>query len=508
MTPETMAPLRQRLQELSDLEGAASVLGWDQNVAMPPGGAEARGRQLATLARLSHERWLDPGLEGDLAAAERALADDPDPAHATLLRVVRRDLERAARVPADWVARFAGHSAAAYDAWVEARHTGRVGRVSELLEGTLELSRELAGFFPGHAHLADPLIDRADEGATVATLRPLFARLRAALVPWVAAWSAVPAPAPLPPGPYGKDEQLAAALDLAQAIGYDLGRGRQDTAPHPFAIRFARGDVRITTRVRPDDLTEALFSSLHEAGHAMYEQAVDPALEGTPLAEGVSDGVHESQARLWENQVARSRAFWVFALPRLQRRFPVLAGVTVEQAYRAVNRVVPSLIRTEADEVTYNLHVVLRFDLELELLEGRLAVADLPEAWAERYAADLGVRPAGHADGWLQDVHWFGGTIGGSFQGYTLGNVLSAQFFAAAQRALGDVDAMVAAGDFAPLRGWLAEHVHRYGRAKPVEQLVRDATGGPSDVEPYLDYLRTKYEALAAAPVGAVGAPL
>lgn len=268
-------------------------------------------------------------------------------------------------------------------------------------------------------------------------------------------------------------------------------------------MRFAHGDVRITTRIVPGDLTEGLFSTLHEAGHAMYEQAVAAAFEGTPLAEGASAGVHESQARLWENQVGRSRAFWQFALPRLQRHFPSLAGVSVERAYRAVNRVVPSLIRTEADEVTYNLHVILRFDLELDLLDGRLSVAELPEAWAERYAADLGVRPRGHADGWLQDVHWFGGLIGGGFQGYTLGNVMSAQFLAAARRALGDLEAQFAAGDFAPLRTWLTEHVYRHGRAKSVDQLLVDATGGPLAVDPYLDYLRGKYEALAAEPLGA-----
>jgi len=495
MTSDATAPLRSRLQEIEDLGGAVSLLTWDQSVKMPPGGAEARGRQLATLDRLRHERWLDPGLERDLAAVER---DAPDGVTADLVRVVRHDLERAVRVPDDYVARAAGHYAASYDAWSAARRGAAIARVLDLLERTLDLSLEYAGFFPEHAHPADALIDEADEGATVASLRPLFARLREELVPRVAAWSAAPPPAPLPAGPFGIDEQLAAALELAVAFGYDLERGRQDLTAHPFAIRFAHGDVRITTRAKPDDLTEVLFSTLHEAGHAMYEQGVDPRLEGTPLAEGASAGVHESQARLWENQVGRSLAFWRFALPRLQRRFPALSGVDVERAYRAVNRVRRSLIRTDADEVTYDLHVIVRFDLELELLEGRLAVRDLPDAWAARYAADLGVTPGGHADGWLQDVHWFAGPIGGSFQGYTLGNVLSAQFFAAAECALGDVDARMAAGDFVPLRGWLGEHVHRHGRRKPVDRLVGDATGGPLDVGPYLAYLDRKYGALAA----------
>lgn len=494
MTSDATAPLLARLQEIEDLGGAVSLLTWDQSVKMPPGGAEARGRQLATLGRLRHERWLDPGLERDLAAVER---DAPDGVTADLVRVVRHDLERASRVPNDYVSRSAAHAAASYDAWLDARRGGSTGRVIGLLERTLDLSLEYAGFFPEVAHPADALIDEADEGATVASLRPLFARLRDALVPRVASWSAAPPAPPLPAGPFDVGEQLAAALELAQAFGYDVRRGRQDLTAHPFAIRFAHGDVRITTRARPDDLTEVLFSTLHEAGHAMYEQGVDPGLEGTLLAEGVSAGVHESQARLWENQVARSRAFWRFALPRLRARFPALAGVDAEGAFRAVNRVQRSLIRTDADEVTYNLHVIVRFDLELELLEGRLAVRDLPEAWAERYATDLGVAPTGAADGWLQDVHWFAGAIGGSFQGYTLGNVLSAQFFAAAARELGDVDAQIAAGDFAPLRTWLTENVYRHGRRKPVDRLVRDATGGPLDVEPYLAYLDRKFGPLA-----------
>lgn len=496
MTTDVTEPLLARLQEIENLGGALSLLTWDQSVKMPPGGAEARARQLATLGRLRHERWLDPGLERDLMAVER---DAPDGATADLVRVVRHDLERASRVPNDYVARSAAHAAATYDAWLDARRGGAIARVVGMLERTLDLSLEYAAFFPQVAHPADALIDDADEGATVASLRPLFGSLRDALVPRVAAWSAAPPAPPLPVGPFAVDEQLAAALELAQAFGYDLERGRQDLTAHPFAIRFAHGDVRITTRAKPDDLTEVLFSTLHEAGHAMYEQGVDPGLEGTPLAEGASAGVHESQARLWENQVARSRAFWDFALPGLQRRFPALAGVDVDAAFRAVNRVQPSLIRTDADEVTYNLHVIVRFDLELELLEGRLAVRDLPEAWAERYAADLGVTPNGDADGWLQDVHWFAGTIGGSFQGYTLGNVLSAQFFAAAARDLGDVDAQMAVGDFAPLRTWLSENVYRHGRRKPVDRLVRDATGGPLDLRPYLAYLDRKFGGLAGA---------
>jgi carboxypeptidase Taq len=503
MREDDFGPLRRRLREIADLEGAAAVLTWDQNVHLPVGGVAARGQQLATLARLTHDRWLESGFVRDLERAERSLADAPDAAGGALVGVVRREFERVARIPSSFTAARARHSATAFAAWVEAREGGRVRPALEALERTLEQSQAYAGFVPGHAHPADPLIDARDEGATVASLQPLFVRLRAALVPWVAAWSSAPAPEPLPAGPFGREAQLEAALDLAVAVGYDLRRGRQDVAPHPFSIRFARGDVRLTTRLRSDDLTEALFSTLHEAGHAMYEQGVAADLEGTPLASGASAGVHESQARLWENQVARGRAFWSFALPRLRRRFPAFERVDEEHAYRAVNRVAPGPIRTDADEVTYNLHVIVRFDLELELLEGRLAVADLPDAWADRYRSDLRVTPSSANEGWLQDIHWFGGLIGGGFQGYALGNVLSAQLYAAAARDLTDLEGRVAAGDFAPLRGWLGDRIHRHGRTKPVDALVGDATGSTLVVEPYLAYLRGKYEALTGVAVPA-----
>ncbi len=489
-----LSPLRRRLAEITDLHATLALLDWDQNVHMPAGGAAARGRQLATLARVAHERVLDPELERALARAESAVVDlDPEGPAAALVRVARRDLERAVRVPASFHADQAAHGAEAFQAWTRARHERDFAAVAPHLERGLELAHRYAAHFPEAAHPADALIDLEDEGMTVAALRPLFAELRTGLVPLVDAAAAAAPPARLPIGPFAAADQLDAALDLAVAIGYDLQRGRQDVAPHPFASRFARGDVRITTRVQPDDLTEALFSTLHEAGHALYEQGVADVFDGTPLARGVSAGVHESQSRLWENQVGRSRSFWAYALPRLRRRFPALDGVGVEDAYRSVNRVARSTIRTDADELTYTLHVLIRFDLEIGLLEGRVRVADLPGVWNDRYETDLGVRPADDADGVLQDVHWFAGPVGGAFQGYALGNVLSAQFHAAAARDLGGLDVAIEAGEFGGLHGWLQEHVYRHGRARSADRLVRDATGGPIDPGPYLTYLRSKF---------------
>jgi len=256
--------------------------------------------------------------------------------------------------------------------------------------------------------------------------------------------------------------------------------------------------VRITTRVNEKDLGDCLFSMIHEAGHGMYEQGVNPAYDGTPLMGGTSSGVHESQSRLWENVVGRSRGFWEYFYPELQRTFPNLKGVPLETFYRAINKVVPSLVRTDADEVTYNLHVMLRFDFELQMLEGRLAVKDLPEAWHERFKADLGVFPPDDKDGVLQDVHWFAGVVGGVFQGYTLGNVLGAQFYAAALQAHPEIPGGVEHGRFDVLLGWLRENIYRHGRKYTAAELVRRVTGTDIRIEPYITYLRTKYGELYA----------
>jgi carboxypeptidase Taq len=280
-------------------------------------------------------------------------------------------------------------------------------------------------------------------------------------------------------------------------MGYDIERGRLDKTHHPFCTKFASGDVRITTRVRQNDIRDTLFSTLHEAGHAIYEQGVNAAYDGTPLGSGVSSGVHESQSRLWENVVARSWPFWEHYYPALQRTFvDQLGSVSLDIFYGAINKVEPSLIRTDADEVTYNLHVMLRFDLELALLEGELKVADLPEAWRGRMKSDLGVAPPDDRDGVLQDMHWYTSLVGGQFQSYTLGNIMSGQFFAAARRALPDLDAQIEAGEFKPLRQWLTNNIYSHGRKFTAQEIVRRATGEPLSIAPYVAYLNGKYRPL------------
>src|SRR5207249_2126980 len=324
----------------------------------------------------------------------------------------------------------------------------------------LDLSRQLADFFPGYDHIADPLIDYADYGMKAATIRQVFAELREQLVPIVKAITSQPvADDACMRQHFPEAQQLAFGQEVIKRFGYDFERGRQDKTHHPFMTKFSLGDIRITTRVQENFLGEALFSSMNEAGHALYELGINRDFEGTPLASGTSAGVHESQSRTWENLAGRSRGFWEFFYPKLQETFPSqLKPVPLEKFYRAINKVARSLIRTDADEVTYNLHVMIRFDFELQLLEGKLAVKDLPEAWQERYKADLGIRAPDDRDGVLQDVHWYGGIIGGVFQGYTLGNILSAQFFEAAKRAHPLIESQIARGEFGELHYWLKEN--------------------------------------------------
>jgi carboxypeptidase Taq len=488
--------LKTRLMEIDNLNSANALLAWDQTTYMPPGGAEARGRQMATLSRIAHEKFTDPAigkLLDDLRTYAESLPYDSD--DAALIRVTRRQYERSVKVPAAFVAEFNAHGAAAYQAWTEARPANDFAHMQPLLEKTVDLSRRLADFFPGYASIADPLIDYADYGMKASSVRALFAELRAQLVPIVQAISAQPpADDSCLQQTYPEAQQLAFGLEVIKHFGYDFERGRQDKTHHPFMTKFSLGDVRITTRVKENDFGDAFFSTTHEAGHALYEQGIRLDFEGTPLADGTSSGVHESQSRTWENLVSRSRGFWEFFYPKLQTIFPdQLKSVSLDTFYRAINKVQRSLIRTDADEVTYNLHVMLRFDFELDLLEGRLALKDLPEAWHARYQADLGIRAPDDRDGVLQDVHWYGGIVGGSFQGYTLGNILSAQFFDAALKAKPEIPSEIRQGKFDTLHAWLKENLYQHGSKFTASELVERVTGGPMRIEPYIRYLRTKY---------------
>jgi carboxypeptidase Taq len=488
--------LKRLFQEINDLNAAAALSYWDQTTYMPPGGAAARARQIGTLRRLAHEKLTHPAIGKLLDALRPSEAGLPyDADDASLIRIARREYERAVRVPVAFIEELSNHTATLYDIWTKARPANDFAAVEPFLEKTLDLSRQLADFFPGYEHIIDPLIDFADEGMKASMLRPLFSELRRRLVPMLQAITEQPvADDSCLHQRFLETHQLAFGLEVIRRFGYDLERGRQDKTHHPFTIKFSLGDVRITTRVKEDDLSEALFSTMHEAGHALYEQGISGDLEGTPLARGTSSGMHESQSRLWENMVGRSRLFWRFFYPRLQAAVPQqLRSVPFDAFYRAINKVERSLIRTNADEVTYNLHVIIRFNLEQELLEGRLRVRDLPEVWRERYKADLGMMPPDDRDGVLQDVHWYSGVIGGEFQGYVLGNIMSAQLFEAAVGTHTEILQEMVAGEFGTLHNWLKDKIYQHGCKYTAAELIERATGAPLSIEPYIRYLKTKY---------------
>lgn len=488
--------LKNRLIEVNDIQSASGLLHWDQSTYMPPGGAAARARQTATLSRLAHEKFTDPAigkLLDALTSYGESLGYDSD--EAGLLRVTRRKYERAIKIPAEFMAEVTTHTSESYQVWTEARPANDFERVRPYLKKTLEYSRQAANFFPGYDHIADPLIEPRDYGMKAADVSRVFGELRKELVPIASAiTSQNPADDSCLHKHYPEEKQLEFGMEVAKKFGYDLNRGRQDKTHHPFMTKFSLGDVRITTRSKEDSLGEALFCTMHETGHALYEQGICMDYEGTPLARGTSAGVHESQSRLWENIVGRSKGFWKYFYPHLQSIFAEqLGSVPLDTFHRAINKVERSLIRTEADEVTYNLHVMLRFDFELAMLEGEMEIKDLPNAWRERFEADFGIVPPDDKDGVMQDVHWYFGLIGGSFQGYTLGNILGAQFFSSALEVHPGITTEIENGEFNTLHNWLKAHVYQHGSKYTAPEIIERATGKPMTITPYIDYLRTKY---------------
>ncbi|MAT99356.1 MAG: carboxypeptidase [Anaerolineaceae bacterium] len=488
--------LKTRLREINDLNSVNALLNWDQSTYMPPGGAAARGRQQATIGRIAHEKFVDPTIGKLLDELEPWAESLPyNSEEASLIRVTRRNYDQSVKVPAQLIAAVSEHGAAAYQVWAKARPENDFAAIRPYLEKTLDYSRQIANCFPGYDHIADPLIDFADQGMKAETVRAVFADLREQLVPLVQAITEQePADNSCLHQTFPESEQLAFGWQIAQDYGYDTNRGRQDKTHHPFMTKFSLGDVRITTRTKENDLSEALFSTLHETGHALYEQGIDMSLEATPLAGGTSAGVHESQSRLWENLVGRSRGFWEHYYPKLQAAFPdQFKSVPLDTFYAAINKVQRSLIRTDADEVTYNLHVMIRFDLELALLEGDLEVKDLPEAWNGRYQSDLGIQPPSDVNGVLQDVHWYAGIIGGAFQGYTLGNIMSALFYNEALKAHPGIPSQIQQGQFGTLHTWLQDNIYSHGSKFTANELIERVTGGPLTIDPYIAYLKQKF---------------
>jgi carboxypeptidase Taq len=485
-----MDELLERLAEIADLERVGMLLAWDQEVCMPPAGGEARGELRATVGRLTHDRFTDRRV-GELLA-EAAPRDERE---ADVVRVARRDFDKARRVPGDLVAEMARAGVAARGAWLQAREANDFAPFAPYLERNVELRRRYSACFPEAEHPYDPLLDDFEPGMTTAAVRDALMRLRDGLVPLVASAPEIDDTL-LRAGPFPEAGQRELMGTVLRAIGVDQERWRLDEAAHPFEATIATTDVRLTTRYDEADL-DSLYSAMHEFGHGLYEHQIDPALERTPLGGGASSAWHESQSRLWENMVGRSGGFWRWCLPHAQAALPErFGGVTWQDVQRAANAVRPSLIRVSADEVTYGLHIVVRFELELALLEGDLAVTDLPAAWNERMHAYLGLEVPDPAHGVLQDIHWAEGAFG-YFPTYALGNVIAGQVWERVSADLPDLDDRFADGDFAPLREWLAEHVHRFGRRYDPNELLDRVVGTGLDPAPYLAYLEAKVLASA-----------
>ncbi|PJE27967.1 carboxypeptidase Taq [Pseudooceanicola antarcticus] len=490
--------------QVNDLLNASSVLSWDARTMMPKGGSETRSKQLATLTVAARDLLCSDQMKRALEGAEKDVAglDDTAP-EARMVAQVREAIAYHERIPAELLRRKTELGGIGHDKWAEAREKADFSLFAPALKDIVDVSREMAEAIGYEDHPYDALMYRFEPGTTTAELKTLFARLREGMLPLVQQIAQKEQPrSDFLYREYPVEGQMAFALKMAAKLGYDLDRGRLDTTVHPFEISFTRNDVRITTRVNPKYMPMSLFGALHETGHALYEQGADPAYVRTPLAtdlvglyavSGVSFGAHESQSRLWENHVGRSRAFWQNHFADIQAAYPeTLADVTSEEFYRAVNRSRPSLIRVESDELTYDFHIMLRVELESRMIEGSLSVDDLPEAWNAGMKSYLGVDVPDDAQGVLQDVHWSSGQIG-TFCNYTIGNIMAAQLFERAMQEQPAIGTALEGADYAPLRDWLTDKVTRHGRRYGRDELLVNATGRTLDPEPYLRHLTSKF---------------
>ena len=498
MTVATASPplerLKSALAQVADLKHAESILDWDSRVSMPHAGALARAHATATVTRLAHERFVSDEigeLLGELAPVERE--GGPDSVEAALIRLTRREWERARRVPAELAGEITHAGNVAVAAWDEAKAASDFASFAPHLERMLELKQRYFACFPPTDTPYDVALDDYEEGMTTAHVIDVFDRLKPELIGLIERHRGEPSDDVAFRGPFSVAGQNEAGRRILEAFGFDDREWRIDETPHPFAQKPGFGDIRLTTHTDERDLT-SLFSTMHEFGHGIYEYSVDPSFARTPLGGGTSSAIHESQSRTWENLVGRSGGFWRWFYPQLQSIFPERLGSVDEQAFvRSVNAIRPGLIRGDADEVTYGLHIILRFELELQLLAGTIGIRDLPEAWNAAMKDYLGLDVPDDAHGVLQDMHWSIGLIG-YFPTYQLGNVISVQIWDRALEDLGDVEEQFARGDFAPLREWLREHVYRHGGMYPPRELLHRVTGSDIDPEPYLAYLRAKFD--------------
>jgi len=492
---QKLARLKTLLAEVVDLNAAAALLGWDQQTYMPAGGTEARGNQLGTIQSISHIKFTSDEvgkLLDDLVKETAGL--DPDSDDARLVKVTARDYEKASRIPPEFVAEFALITTRAHEAWTEARAKSEFPIFRPHLEKIVEMGKQFISFFPAADHPYDILLDQFEPGMKTAEVKGIFEALRPRQVELLRAITSRPqVDDAFLHLDYPEKEQWDFGVDVVTRFGYDWKRGRQDKAVHPFTTNFSINDVRITTRFEPGSGVSALFSTMHEAGHAMYEQGINLAYERSPLAGGGSLAIHESQSRMWENLVGRSLPFWEHFYPRFKELFPSqLGNVDLKSFYKGINKVNPSFIRVEADEATYNMHIMLRLELEMAVTESKVMVKDLPELWNSKMEEFLGIIPPNNAKGVLQDVHWSSGLMG-YFSTYALGNLVSAQLWEKISQDIPDLPDQIRQGRFDSLLHWLHEKVHLHGRKYEPQELVQKITGSKIDAAPYLRYLQGKF---------------
>lgn len=497
--------LKQHIAEYNDLLNILNTLKWDMRTQMPSGGSETRGNQMATLNKLAKEKFVSEKTARLLEGAEAEVSgDDPDSYRVKAVEQTRQYYEIQKRIPAELIGRMAELAPKSEHVWANAKKNNDFASFKPYLQKMLDLNIELANAIGYEDHPFDALVFEYEPSMTAAKLKVLFYDLKAGLLPLLnkIVENDKPLEKDLWKHEYPFDQQKLFGAEVAEMIGYDFERGRLDIAPHPFEISFTRNDVRITTRYDLHYLPMALFGTMHETGHALYEQNISPDLTRTALTTdflgqyavgGTSYGAHEFSSRMWENQIGRSRAFWELHFGRLQEIFPEqLADANPDLFFRSVNRVKPSLIRVEADEVTYNLHIMLRTEIEMGLLEGSIKVDDLPEIWNATMQEYLGVTPPNDSKGVLQDVHWSGGGFG-SFPGYTIGNIMSAQVLDAAHQSIPDLDDKLASGDYHTLLDWLTENIYQHGKAYNVTELLQRTSGEDLQVKPLLAYLEAKF---------------
>lgn len=490
----TYEEYQKHIQQVYDLHAAAAVLSWDKEVYLPPKGAAFRSRQVATLSGLAHEQFTDAGFGQNIKALLNSNGD-LEPGQRRNLERSLEDYEKATCLDKAFVVRRSEAVSRGYHAWLKARKENDFSIFQDPLSELVEIKKEEAEQLGYEAHPYDALLDQFEPGYTSSQLDALFKDVREQLVDFVRRIREKPqVDDQFLHQPYDTDVQWAFSMYMLQTLGYDFEAGRQDISPHPFTITFSPQDVRVTTHADPNNFASMCWSSIHEGGHALYEQGLPPEQYGMPLGQSCSLGIHESQSRLWENQVGRSLPFWRAHYPELQKRFPdQLSGISLQTFYRGINKIFPSPIRIESDELHYHFHILIRYEIEKGLIEGLIDVKDLPDIWNQKYKDYLDLDIPDDNTGVLQDIHWAHGSIG-YFPTYSLGSFYAAQFFAQAQKDLPGLEDQLAQGDNTQLLAWLRKHIHAHGRYYTADELCRQVTGEPLNFAYFMDYATAKYQ--------------